>query len=131
MIYYPPVSQEKIKRIQKDLEKILKNAKLIEDFGFTNVNESLNIKNIDFLKYGKNLKILNISYANIEDYSVLKNCSKLEEIELWNDNIETADVLLKLENIKKIWITGTPLAQNEEEVAKLRQAFPEAEIVVD
>ena len=131
MIYYPPVSQEKIKRIQKDLEKILKNAKLIEDFGFTNVNESLNIKNIDFLKYGKNLKILNISYANIEDYSVLKNCSKLEEIELWNDNIKTADVLLKLENIKKIWITGTPLAQNEEEIAKLKQAFPEAEIVVD
>ena len=130
-IYYPPVSEEKLKRIQKDLEKILKNAKLIEDFGFTNVNKSLNIENIGFLKYGKNLKVLNISYANIEDYSVLKNCRKLEEIELWKDNIEKADVLLKLENIKKIWITGTPLAQNQEEIAKLKIAFPEAEIIVD
>ena len=131
VIYYPPVSKEKVKRIQEDLGEILKNAKVIEDFGFTNVNESLNIKNIEFLKYGTNIKIINISYGNIEDYSTLEKCSKLERVELWKSNIKSADALLKLKNVKKFWLTDTPLAQNEKEIAKLKKAFPEAKMIVD
>ena len=131
VIYYPPVSKEKVKRIQEDLGEILKNAKVIEDFGFTNVNESLNIKNIEFLKYGTNIKIINISYGNIEDYSTLEKCSKLERVELWKSNIKSADALLKLKNVKKFWLTDTPLAQNEKEIVKLKKAFPEAKIIVD
>ena len=131
VIYYPPVSKEKVKRIQKDLGEILKNAKAIEDFGFTNVNESLNIKNIEFLKYGANIKTINISYGNIEDYSMLEKCSKLEKVELWKSNIETADVLLKLKHVNKFWLTDTPLAQNVEEISRLEDAFPEAKIIVD
>ena len=131
VIYYPPVSKEKVKRIQKDLGEILKNAKAIEDFGFTNVNESLDIKNIEFLKYGANIKTINISYGNIEDYSMLEKCSKLEKVELWKSNIETADVLLKLKHVNKFWLTDTPLAQNVEEISRLEDAFPEAKIIVD
>ena len=125
------VDKEQIGNMQQDLEKIFKKAKKIEDFGFSNFNQSCNITKIDFLKYGKNLKKINISYANIEDYSVLENCSKLESVDLWYSNIESADTLLKLKNVNRLILTGTPLAQNEKEIAKLKKAFPEAKIIVD
>ena len=130
-MYFPPVSEKQIKTMQEDLGIILKNVKAIEDFGFSNFNQSCNITKIDFLKYGKNLKKINISYGNIEDYSVLENCSKLESVDLWYSNIESADTLLKLKNVNRLILTGTPLAQNEKEIAKLKKAFPEAKIIVD
>ena len=52
--YYPPLSKKKMERMQKDLEKILKSARKIEEFDFANVNDSFNISNMEFLKYGKN-----------------------------------------------------------------------------
>ena len=125
------VDEEQIGNIQQDLEKIFKKAKKIEDFGFSNFNQSCNITKIDFLKYGKNLKKINISYGNIEDYSVLENCSKLESVDLWYSNIDSADTLLKLKNVKKFWLTGTPLAENEEEINKLQTAFPDAWIITE
>ena len=130
-MYFPPVSEKQIKTMQEDLGIILKNVKEIEDFGFSNFNQSCNITKIDFLKYGKNLKKINISYGNIEDYSVLENCSKLESVDLWYSNIESADTLLKLKNVKKFWLTGTPLAENEEEISKLQKAFPDAWIITE
>ena len=129
--YYPPLSEEKMERMQKDLEKILKSARKIEEFDFANVNDSFNISDMEFLKYGKNIKDITIAYANIEDYSVLENCSKLESVDLWYSNIESADTLLKLKNVNRLILTGTPLAQNDKEIAKLKKAFPEAKIIVD
>ncbi len=125
------VDKEQIGNIQEDLEKIFKRAKKIEDFGFSNFNQSCNITKIDFLKYGKNLKKINISYGNIEDYSVLENCSKLESVDLWYSDIASADNLLKLKNVKKFWLTGTPLAENEEEIIRLETAFPDAWIITE
>ena len=130
-MYFPPVSEKQIKTVQEDLGIILKNVKSIEDFGFSNFNQSCNITKIDFLKYGKNLKKINISYGNVEDYSVLENCSKLESVDLWYSNIESADTLLKLKNVKKFWLTGTPLAENEEKINKLQKAFPDAWIITE
>lgn len=132
--YYPPypsVSEEKMQRMQKDLEKILKSDRKIEEFGFTNVNDSFDILNMKFLKYGKNIKDIDISYSNIKDYSVLENCSNLQSIDLWYSDIDSADDLLELKYVNRLILTGTPLAQNEKEIVKLKKAFPEAEIVVD
>ena len=129
--YYPPLSEEKMERMQKDLERILKSARKIEEFDFANVNDSFNISDMEFLKYGKNIKDITIAYANIEDYSVLENCSKLESVDLWYSNIESADTLLKLKNVKKFWLTGTPLAENEKEISKLEKAFPDAWIITE
>ena len=129
--YYPPVSEDKMQRIQKDLEKILKKAKSIEDFGFSNVNDTFNITDIEFLKYGKNIKKINLSYTNITDFSVLENCSKLRSVDLWYSDIDNADVLLKLKYVNRLILTGTPLAENEEEFSRLEKAFPEAKIVGD
>ena len=129
--YYPPLSEEKMERMQKDLERILKSARKIEEFDFANVNDSFNISDMEFLKYGKNIKSIDIAYANIEDYSVLENCSKLESVDLWYSNIESADTLLKLKNVNRLILTGTPLAQNEKEIAKLKKAFPDAWIITE
>ncbi len=120
-----------IESIQEDLEKIFKSAKKIENFGFSNFNESCNITKIDFLKDAKNLKRMGISYGNISDYSILENCKKLESIDLEQSNIDNADVLLKLKYVNRLILTGTPLAENEEEISRLEKAFPEAKIVVD
>ena len=129
--YYPPVSKEKMERIQKDLEKILKSARKIEEFSFSNVNNTFNLTDIEFLKYGKNIEDILIAYANISNFSVLENCSKLRSVDLWYSDIESAEVLLKLKYVNRLILAGTPLAENEKEVAKLRQAFPEAKIVAD
>lgn len=129
--YYPPVSKEKMERIQKDLEKILKRVKSIEEFGLSNVNDTFNITDIEFLKYGKNIKDITIAYANIKDFSVLENCRKLCDINLRYSAINSADDLLKLNNVEKFWLTGTPLAENEEEISRLEKAFPEAWIITE
>ncbi len=129
--YYPPMSEEKMEKMQKDLEKILKSAKSIEDFIFANVDDTFNITDMEFLKYGKNIKSIDIAFANIKDYSVLENCSKLRSVDLWYSDIDNADVLLKLKYINRLILTGTPLAENEEEISRLEKAFPEAKIVVD
>ena len=130
-IYLPIVEAQKAKKVQADLEKIFKEAREIERFGFSNFNGSCNIRNFNFLKYAENLKEIDIAYGNVFDYLVLKNCSELEDIDLWKSNIETADALLKLKHAKKFILTGTPLAENEEELNRLRETFPEAKIIVN
>lgn len=129
--YYPPVSKEKMERIQKDLEKILKRVKSIEEFGLSNVNDTFNITDMEFLKYGKNIKDIDLSYTNIKDFSVLENCRNLRSVDLWYSDIDNADDLLKLNNVEKFWLTGTPLAENKEEISRLEKAFPEAWIITE
>ena len=129
--YYPPLSEKKMERIQKDLKTILKSARKIEEFSFSNVNDTFNIPNIDFLKYGKNIKSITIAYANVKDYSVLEKCSKLQSVALWYSDIDSAEDLLRLKNINKLLLTDTPLAQNEKEISKLKKAFPDAWIITE
>ena len=125
------LDENQIAKIQEDLEKIFKRANKIEDFRFSNFDESCNITKIDFFEYAKNLRELGISFANVKDYSTLKNCGELRSIDLWYSDIQNAEVLLELKYVNRLILTGTPLAQNEEEIAKLKQVFPEAKIVVD
>lgn len=130
-MYFPPVSEKQIKTVQEDLGIILKNVKSIEDFGFSNVEDSFDVTDVEFLRYGSNIAKINISYVNVQDYSVLRKCSKLESVDLWYSNIDSADTLLKLKNVNRLILTGTPLAQNEKEIARLKKAFPEAKVVTN
>lgn len=130
-IYYPPIDEQRKEIIQDDLEKILKKVKGIEEFRFTNVNETCNIGNIDFLKSTRNIKEIDMVFINVREYSDLKNCSKVEKVDLSESNIGTADTLLKLKKLNKLVLINTPLAKNEEEINRLKEVFPEAKIIVD
>ena len=129
--YYPVMKKEKIADAQKDLAKVLKKTSELEKFIFTNVHQSCNITDFNFLRDAKNLRELAICFANVSDFSFLESCSKLKKVDLEQSNIKTADSLLKLKHVKRFVLTGTPLAENEEELNRLREAFPEAKIIVD
>ena len=130
-LYYPPVDEKKLIRVQEELKIVVKKLKKFESFVFSNVNESCNITDFTFLKESKNLKELTLCFVDASDYSFLENYTELKKVDLEQSNIEKADVLLNLKNVNRLILTGTPLAQNEEELVKLKKAFPEAEIVVD
>ena len=130
-MYYPFITNKQVLRIERELEEILRSVRGIEEFRFTNINRTCDIKNVEFLKYAKNLKEIDMVFINIENYSILENCSKLERVDFSENNIKTADSLLKLKNVNKFILTGTPLAENEKEIKRLQEAFPEAEIIVD
>lgn len=128
-MYYPAVNKEKLIKIQEELKEISKKLKKLESFVFSNINESCNITDFMFIKNLKNLKELTLCFANISDYSFLQNGIVLEKVDLEQSNIEKADDLLNLKNVNRLILTGTPLAENEEEISRLEQAFPEAKIV--
>ena len=127
---YPPAPTKKIPEIEKNLDEIFKNNKGIEKFLFSNHEESCNIKSLEFLKYAHKLKKLGISYGNLGDYSDIEYCRNLESLDLLYCDIKSADLLLKLKNIKTIDLTGTPLSKNEKEMKRLQDALPDVEIFV-
>ena len=130
-MYYPPIDKKRVIRIEEELKKIFKKQKKIEIFRFTNVNESCNITDFSFLENATNIEELYICFGNVSDYSFLKKCNKLKSVDLDQCNIETADALLEVKNANRFVLTGTPLAENEKEIKRLQEAFPEAEIIVD
>ncbi len=130
-MYYPLIEKKKLFKVQEELEKVSKKLKKLESFVFSNINESCNIKDFTFLENFKGLKELTLCFVNISDYSFLENCIELEKVDLEQSDIDNADVLLKLKYINRLILTGTPLAENEEEISRLEKAFPEAKIVVD
>ncbi len=130
-MYYPLVDKKKLFKVQEELEKVSKKLKKLESFVFSNINESCNIKDFTFLENFKGLKELTLCFVNISDYSFLENCIELEKVDLEQSNMDNADVLLKLKYVNRLILTGTPLAENKEEISRLEKAFPEANIVVD
>ncbi len=130
-MYYPLVDEKKLFKVQEELEKVSKKLKKLESFVFSNINESCNIKDFKFLENFKGLKELTLCFVNISDYSFLENCIELEKVDLEQSNIENADVLLKLKYVNRLILTGTPLAENEEEISRLEKAFPEAWIITE
>ena len=127
---HPSASKEKIPEIEKNLTEIFKSNRRMEIFTFWNDEQSCDIKSLKFLKYASNIEILYLNYLNVGDYSAIECCGKLENLELWCCDIETADSLLGLKNIKTIDLTGTPLSKNEKEMKRLQDALPDVEIFV-
>lgn len=125
------VEEARILEIEKELEEIFNKVHGIEEFRITNARGNCGISKIEFLKNAKNLKELAICFEDIDDYDALEDCERLEIIDLSESDIDNADVLMKLKKVQKFWLTGTPLAENKEEIQKLREAFPEAEIIID
>lgn len=125
------VEDSKVLKMQEDLEKIFRKVPGIEKFIITNAKENFPITEINFLREAKNVKDLSVCFESIQDYSALEECKSLEELDLWNSDIDSAKPLLKLKNIKRIDLTGTPLSEDEEELEKLKEAFPDAKMIIE
>ena len=123
------VSEEKVKQYEKELEEILPKLKklkkiiIISDFG-------CEWDSTGFLKDCDQIEDLSLSRFKLKDFSVLKQCKSLESISLYGAQIEKAEDLdlTGLKNLKYVSISGTPLAENLEEIKKLQEAYPEVEI---
>lgn len=57
--------------------------------------------------------------------AILINLEKLESLYLNGTNVSNADNILKLANLDDLEIEDTPLAENEEELQKIMEKFPE------
>ncbi|WP_075718726.1 hypothetical protein [Roseburia sp. 499] len=125
------MKEEQVEEFQRELSQVLPKLRNLKSFMFTNTYGKCDIYNIDFLKGCKNLEEVSICHSNVKDYSVLSQLPRLKRIDLCYSSIETADDLLQLKEIEVIWVDNTPLAANEKEVQRLKEAFPEAEIYAD
>ena len=83
---------------------------------------------IEFLKNQKSIEELGLFNCKATNYSVLKTCKSLKEIEIISSELSKAEDLIGLENVESIMILNTPLAENPEEIKKLQEAYPDADI---
>ena len=85
---------------------------------------------MDFLNDCEQIKEISLIKVKMTDYSVLKQCKSLEKIDFYGAQIERAEDLdlTGLEKLKCISILDTPLAENLEEVKKLKEAYPDVDI---
>lgn len=87
------------------------------------------IKDITPLAGLQKLKYLELFANSVTDISALSQCPALEDVNLCYNTITDITPLLELENLNNIWISGWNL--DEEQIALLQQAHPDANIVLD
>ena len=120
------VTEEKVNQFEKELGKILpklpelKRIRIVSKYG-------CEWNSLDFLEGCKQIEELSIHQFKVTDYSVLKQCKSLKKIAFFYCPISKVDDLMGLENLEYIGISGTPLAENPEELNKLKEAYPDAE----
>lgn len=148
-------SEKRVKQIEKELENILKKCPNITRIYISNEKGNCELDNIEFLKEGKNLRLISLFYQSDIDYSPLSECRNLEFLSLGycdvsdlsmlngvenlkslyleETNVAEAEEILKLRNLNNldVFIAGTPLAENEEQLEMIQQQFPGINIDTD
>ncbi len=118
---------EDMKKLQQELERVLPKLKKLERITLLGWGGG-KWSSLDFLEGCEKLEDVCISRCEAGNYSALKSCKSLRKIEIGYSDITDADDLIGLENIESIHIYETPLGDNPEEVKKLQEAYPDAEI---
>lgn len=148
-----PESEERILQIQEELNDILYKCENLELLYIWNTKNTCDLQSLEFLEHGEGLKALWFEDLSLNDYSPVYNCKELEVLylnncnissleglenlknlrglSLCNTNISTADEIIKLSELEMLRIENTPLAEDEEEIAKIYAAFEDIEISVD
>ncbi len=141
---------ERIKQLQKELLEILQVCSKLKTLYIWNPDGVCNLESLEFLNQAKNLRflwleelkgvdytpiwqcgeltVLNLYGCDIVDVGGISQLKNLKDVWLVNTNISEAGDLLNLPNLEKLNIKNTPLANNEEELALLYEAFPDIEI---
>ena len=120
-------SPEDMKKLQQELERVLPKLKKLERIKLLGWGGG-KWRSLDFLKGCKRLEYVRINHCEAGDYSAIKSCKSLREIVIGYSDITDADDLIGLENIESILIYDAPLGDNPEEVKKLQEAYPDADI---
>jgi len=121
------VSQKEVEEIQEELGKVLPKMKKLKWLMLSREG-GVEWTSVDFLKNQKSIEDLWICNCKATDYSVLKTCVSLKEIVIEDSELSEADDLIGLKNVENIYIYDTPLAENPEEIKKLQEAYPDADI---
>ena len=118
-------------RIEEELKTIVPRLKKLEEFSYDVYSENSDIKSWDFLALCPNLVDIAIFDSNVTDYSFLNNFSDMKFITLWGCKVESADMLINLQDPERLCVYDTPLVESEEEIQKLCEALPNTEILIE
>ena len=113
--------------MQQELGKVLPKMKKLKWFMLSREGE-VEWTSVEFLKDQKSIEELWICNCKATDYSVLKTCISLKEIKIEDSELSRAEDLIGLDNVEHFYLRETPLAENPEEIKKLQEAYPEADI---
>lgn len=145
-----PASIEKMKQMQSELASILQECDKIWALYIWDDEGICKFTSLEFLKSGDGLKLLSLSSLRDVDYAPVWECSELRSLTLWGCDIDSVEGISQLQNLESLdleWtniveagdilnlpklehleITGTPLAENEEELALIYEAFPDIDL---
>ena len=121
------LSEKGMEEVQKELGIILPRlSKLkilwLSDFGGEKWTS------LKFLENCDQIEELRLSRFRVKDYSALQGCTSLTRLSISDSEISKAEDIIGLENLKFITFYDTPLAEKPEEIKKLQEAYPDAEI---
>ena len=141
-----PLNDNEINKFQEELMSILSNCTKIKMLKIVNTNNSCAFNNLRFLMASGNIDSIKIEQINQVDYSpvfsiksitslYIKNCdlenldgienlTNLLRLNLDDTKVKTADSIIELTNLNELSIVGTPLADNQEEVKRIYEKFP-------
>ena len=121
------LSEDEIEKVQKELEIILPKLSNLKELWLSDMG-GCNWTSLDFLKNCNQIEKIYVSCTSIKDYSGLQGCTSLKVIDLEGTQISRAEDIIGLEHLEFIVLFDTPLAEKPEEIKKLQEAYPDAEI---
>ena len=146
-------SEERINQIQKELGDILHSCTKMWGLEIFNGEGTCELNSLEFLRDSENLQHVYICGQKNIDYSPLFTCKelivlelsgsdvsnldgieglkKLRTLDIRNTSISESSDIIQIENLENLRIAGTPLAKNEEELATIREIFPDVVIDID
>lgn len=119
------VAEEKVNKFEEELGKILPKMKQLKKMEIIS-KYGCEWGNLDFLEECGQIEELTLYDFQVTDYSILKQCKSLKKVVFFDCPISKAEDLMGLENLEWIGIRATPLANNPEELKKLKEAYPDA-----
>ena len=119
------VTEEKVKQFEEELGKILPKMKQLKKMEIIS-KYGCEWENLDFLEGCGQVEELTLYDFQVTDYSILKQCKSLKKVVFFDCPISKAEDLMGLENLEWIGIRDTPLANNPEELKKIKEAYPDA-----
>lgn len=145
-------TEVKTDKIVDELGEVLKECSDIKTLYVCDIEQKYQLNSLSFLEYGKNIEELWLDGQNVNDYSLVFVCEKLKTLSLEgcgitsehlkgisalmnltylcldDTSIENANNIIEIPNLSTLCIAGTPLAENEEEIARIYEMFPNIKI---